>query len=169
MREGIEYEFTLVGDLDLEHRLVISKSRCSEIADKVAQPHRAGELAETFKAWLGSGEHVDTLPAMQTAPEAPQRPVEPPNDAPPPEEEWVDHVASPPRLTPGQSALVKTFNGIADQDVRGAAKTEFIAKFGEPHLLTGADMAEAMKWVSQRVADWVKGQQEQPEQPELAS
>jgi energy-coupling factor transporter ATP-binding protein EcfA2 len=56
MRKGVSYEFTVVGDLDEEHRLVISKSRCEELADQVAQPHRAGELAEVFAKWLSSGE-----------------------------------------------------------------------------------------------------------------
>lgn len=56
MRQGVEYEFTVVADLDLEHRLTVSKSRCEQLADKVAQPGRAGEIAETFHAWLNSGE-----------------------------------------------------------------------------------------------------------------
>jgi hypothetical protein len=56
MRKGVEYEFTVVGDMDLEHRMVISKSRCDEIADQVAQPGRANELAEIFAKWLASGD-----------------------------------------------------------------------------------------------------------------
>lgn len=55
MRQGIEYEFALVADMDLDHRMVISKSRCSELADQVVMPHRAKEMTETFKAWLTSG------------------------------------------------------------------------------------------------------------------
>jgi hypothetical protein len=56
MRAGVEYEFTAVGDMDLEHRLMVTKSRCEAIADMVAQPGRAGEIAEAFKTWLESGE-----------------------------------------------------------------------------------------------------------------
>ncbi len=56
MRNGIEYEFTLVGDLDLEHRITISKSRCAALADQVIQPGRAREMARTFLSWLESGE-----------------------------------------------------------------------------------------------------------------
>lgn len=58
MRAGVEYEFTLVGDIDLEHRVVISKSRCHLLADEVLQPGRASEGAEAFKGWLESGESV---------------------------------------------------------------------------------------------------------------
>jgi hypothetical protein len=56
MRAGVEYEFTVVADMDFEHRLMITKSRCDAVSDQVAQAGRAGEIAETFKAWLASGE-----------------------------------------------------------------------------------------------------------------
>lgn len=56
MRQGVEYEFTLIGELDLEHRLVITKSRCSVLADVVVQPGRAADAAETFLAWLTEGQ-----------------------------------------------------------------------------------------------------------------
>jgi hypothetical protein len=55
MRQGIEYEFTLVGDMDLEHRMMVSKSRCSSLADAVVQPGRGAEAAEEFLTWLTSG------------------------------------------------------------------------------------------------------------------
>ena len=58
MRAGMEYEFTVVGDLDLEHRLTITKSRCDALADQVVQPGRAGEAAETFLNWTKSGEEI---------------------------------------------------------------------------------------------------------------
>ena len=61
MRAGVEYEFTVVGDLDLEHHLTISKSRCHDIADQVAAPGRADELARTFAAWLDSGDQMAGL------------------------------------------------------------------------------------------------------------
>lgn len=60
MRAGIEYEFQLVGDMDLEHRVIITKSRCKVLADQVIQPNRASDLADTFAKWLGSGEPVCT-------------------------------------------------------------------------------------------------------------
>lgn len=55
-RAGVEYEFQIVGDLDLDHRITISKSRCDVLADKVIQPHRESEAAEQFIAWLNDGE-----------------------------------------------------------------------------------------------------------------
>lgn len=52
MRDGIEYEFDLVGDLDQDNTLVITKSRCSALAGAVIKkPGR--ELADKLKEWLG--------------------------------------------------------------------------------------------------------------------
>lgn len=65
-RAGVEYEFTVVADMDLEHRLVISKSRCSLIADAVMPNGRSVEPAHTFAEWLGSGvERVTAQTATQ--------------------------------------------------------------------------------------------------------
>jgi hypothetical protein len=59
MRDGIEYEFDVCGDMDQENRLTVSKSRCSGMASKIF--HQPGlEVAEILKAWLGT-------PAAQVA------------------------------------------------------------------------------------------------------
>lgn len=53
-REGIEYEFDIVGDLDHENTLVVTKSRARTIAGRVvAKP--GAEFAADIAAWLGSG------------------------------------------------------------------------------------------------------------------
>lgn len=54
-RAGVEYEFTVVADMDLEHRLVVSKSRCSLLADLVVPNGRSHEPAIIFRDWLGTG------------------------------------------------------------------------------------------------------------------
>jgi hypothetical protein len=61
----MEYEFTVFGELDLDHRLNVTKSRCSEIAGKVFRSPGA-ELAKVLKAWLDGG-----------APEAPKPELKP--------------------------------------------------------------------------------------------
>lgn len=53
-RNGIEYEFDLVADMDIEHSFVVSKSRCFAMADKVASKP-AGEFFAPLKAWLSDG------------------------------------------------------------------------------------------------------------------
>ena len=60
MRQGIEYEFTVVGELNLDHQISITKSRCSVLADQLIQPGRAGDMAHTFLNWLESGEAIVT-------------------------------------------------------------------------------------------------------------
>lgn len=61
-RAGMEYEFTLVGDMDLDHTIVISKSRCPALADAVqARPNIA--FFTKFRDWLNTG-----APATQTIP-----------------------------------------------------------------------------------------------------
>lgn len=54
-RAGIEYEFTCVIDMDLEHRLVVTKSRCDSVADLVLPKGRSSEFGLRFGEWLGSG------------------------------------------------------------------------------------------------------------------
>lgn len=53
-RDGIEYEFDIVGDLDAENTLMISKSRCSDLAG-VVLPKPGADLAQTICDWLAGG------------------------------------------------------------------------------------------------------------------
>lgn len=58
-RDGLEYEFTIVGDLDLEHNLVTTKSRCPEVADRVFRKEQVVDFAAEVAAWLGTGAAVE--------------------------------------------------------------------------------------------------------------
>ncbi|MCP4708388.1 MAG: hypothetical protein GY869_07175 [Planctomycetes bacterium] len=56
-RDGLEYEFDVVGDMDLENTLVVTKSRCSALAGAVVnKPGR--QFAENFSNWLSDGLEV---------------------------------------------------------------------------------------------------------------
>lgn len=57
-RDQIEFEFTVTADLDMEHRLLISKTRCHLLADRMYAPGRADEMATTLAEWLKGGEPV---------------------------------------------------------------------------------------------------------------
>lgn len=72
-RDQIEYEFTLVGDLDTEHKLVITKSRIPALADAVIR-RPDGAIADQLITWLESGAEPTPRPAPQPEPE-PQRPA----------------------------------------------------------------------------------------------
>lgn len=64
-REGLEYEFDLVGDMDWENRFVVTKSRCSSLSGQVFRKP-GPDVAQTFLAWLDSG--VDATPPQPTVP-----------------------------------------------------------------------------------------------------
>lgn len=53
-RAGIEYEFTVVADMSQEHDMVISKTRCDLIADRVFKKPGA-EFGATLAGWLNDG------------------------------------------------------------------------------------------------------------------
>lgn len=54
-REGLEYEFDFVGDLDSEHYLRVNKTRCATLDGQVI--HKPGEdLAVQLLDWLAYGE-----------------------------------------------------------------------------------------------------------------
>ncbi|MBD2458402.1 AAA family ATPase [Nostoc sp. FACHB-87] len=58
---GIEYEFDLAGELDYNHILTISKSRCPELADKTfLNPGK--DIADTLKAWIGQPQQPQETP-----------------------------------------------------------------------------------------------------------
>lgn len=74
-RDGIEYEFDVVGDMDVENNFAVSKTRCSALTGGVF--NRPGEdLARVLKAWLTDGEplppvapNLDTGTDWQAQPE----------------------------------------------------------------------------------------------------
>jgi hypothetical protein len=62
-RDGAEYEFDVVGDLNLDHELVVSKTRCSALDGAVIR--RPGEdVAEVLKRWLTDGAPVADAPRI---------------------------------------------------------------------------------------------------------
>jgi hypothetical protein len=59
-RDGLEYEFDVVADLDFDHNFIVSKSRCFELSGQViSKPGR--NVADILKNWLFSGQ----LPEIQ--------------------------------------------------------------------------------------------------------
>jgi hypothetical protein len=73
-REGMEYEFTVVGDIGLDHVLKISKSRLDgvlSLGDAFEKPGEA--FAKKVYGWLMTGvapvKRVDEVPALASQPE----------------------------------------------------------------------------------------------------
>lgn len=55
-RQGLEYEFTVVADVDLDHQALASKTRCPLLADRLFRKGDAVAFADTFAGWLNSGD-----------------------------------------------------------------------------------------------------------------
>lgn len=60
-REGLEYEFSIVVDMDLSHSMTIGKTRFSEIADKVYRMGHTVEMIQTVSKILESAEPMATV------------------------------------------------------------------------------------------------------------
>lgn len=54
MRDGVEYEFDVAADMNLDHEMVVSKTRCPALDGAVILKPGA-EVAETLAAWLSDG------------------------------------------------------------------------------------------------------------------
>jgi adenylate kinase family enzyme len=53
-RDGLEYEFDVIADIDQEHNFIVSKTRCHALDGFITK--KAGEeVAEKLKAWLSDG------------------------------------------------------------------------------------------------------------------
>jgi hypothetical protein len=74
MRDGIEYEFDVCGEMDQDNTLHITKSRCPKLSGGVF-PKPGRELADVLKQWLGTDAAPDQ--ALQPPRDAPVTPVEP--------------------------------------------------------------------------------------------
>jgi hypothetical protein len=78
-KEGLEYEFDVVGTLDEENVLKISKSRCGELNGAIIKKPGEG-MAKTLRAWLEDGVEGETSGRSVREPAK----AEPPKAAPSP-------------------------------------------------------------------------------------
>lgn len=63
-RDGIEYEFDVFAEMDHDNTMIVSKSRCPELANEVIK--KPGKrLAETLKAWLDGAPSDDLTSKAQ--------------------------------------------------------------------------------------------------------
>jgi hypothetical protein len=63
-REGVEYEFDVVADMDMDHTFIVTKTRYRELTDVIVKkPDKA--FAEQVASYLSEGQPVDTIPAKK--------------------------------------------------------------------------------------------------------
>jgi hypothetical protein len=88
-RDGMEYEFDVIGDLDQDNNLVVGKTRCPALAEQV-YPKAGKDIADVLNAWL-----VGEKP--------PERPKPEPTPEPPPSNGGNDK--KPPKAAPDRDAF----------------------------------------------------------------
>jgi len=81
-REGMEYEFDVFGDLNPEHGLHITKTRCPDLADKYID-HPGADLGRVLRGWLSDGAPAaPSSPVLAVVPPVPEHRAIPTTQAP---------------------------------------------------------------------------------------
>lgn len=77
-RDGMEYEFTVIAEADLSHRLTITKTRCDLLDGRTYPKGHSLEMIETLREWLKDAEplaspaqieHLRALTAAMATPD----------------------------------------------------------------------------------------------------
>ncbi len=79
-RDGLEYEFDVVGDLDQDHSLLVTKTRCSMLANALV-PHPGEALAQALRTWLQGSEPEGQTGAAPIPAPAPEQPAQVPEQS----------------------------------------------------------------------------------------
>ena len=66
-RAGIEYEFTVTAEMDIEHRLLIDKTRCHALSGRMFTQGHTSEMGKALAEWLSSAEAAAPTVAAATA------------------------------------------------------------------------------------------------------
>jgi hypothetical protein len=145
-RDGMEYEFDVFAEIDLDHNLVVSKSRCPALDGAVL--NKAGkDFADVFSQWLTGAEPVAKpethgtmeveIPAPATLAPKGNKPKAPPEPMPP-----IADYATREGEYPLPTCLQK--NGITKADDIPEAKIEATKKWavenGYPDLAAACEL-----------------------------
>ena len=65
-RDGMEYEFDIAADMDIDNTMIVQKSRCSALSGQII-PKPDGKVAEILKVWL-SGEPAPVAQLQEEKP-----------------------------------------------------------------------------------------------------
>jgi hypothetical protein len=144
-RPGMEYEFTTVFDLAMDHNAIASKDRTSLFDGQVFKPSK--ETGKKIMAWLMGGKPV---PAPSQKPAQPATPA--PESAPEPEAQ-AEAMVSQAQLD-GISAGIKKIKalGILDKTIwdaiRNRVQQVHRRDFAEPSELTGTEGKTVIDYLS---------------------
>ena len=107
-RDGLEYEFDIVGELNPDHELVVTKTRCSPLTDAVL-PRPGAELAQTLRTWLDGAAAAEPTPAPPAELTVVRDAEAPPPEAPPKQPTTMERYAAELAActTPEEAAAVR--------------------------------------------------------------
>jgi DNA polymerase III delta prime subunit len=146
MRDGIEYEFTTVFDIDLSHQAATSKDRTGLFTDKVFQVTE--ETGQQIAEWLTTtgGQDAPENTASQPAPAAHTAPASPPADTGKPAtgQQIKNIQALWKTLGYGQEQMAKLFQWLDTEALAGAESWDD---------LTMEQAARAIGFLSKKVAE----------------
>lgn len=134
-RDGLEYEFTVVLDMDSDNFGAVTKTRCPALHGQVIQKPGA-QLAETLLAWLEDGAPMPEptpepapsvgAPAAQTRRPPPAKPARSQGRQPATVGEWVAHITATYPKQGGKAASIAASE-------KGAAAMDALAKLWHQH------------------------------------
>lgn len=161
-RDGLEYEFDVVGTLDESHVMVVTKARCRALDGKIFR-NPGADVARPLLAWLTEGAPAvprpatpaPTAPAPAAPPQLVKEPVQPLSPAAPitPADIAASVAAAPaaPALTTEQRELA-AFTAFSTR-MMGEAVTE--GEFAGPGAVTTADVNAIARAAAEVFADQV--------------
>ena len=137
-REGMEYEFDVIGDMDMEHNLIVGKTRFAAIDGKIF-PKPGKELSQLLNAWLGG----------EAAPVQPSKPADaqmPHVQMPVPRPEMPQPAPIPPELSEIHDRIAARLkmmhdNGLAGYDDYDVMRSDILAALGVKNI---RDCTDAM-------------------------
>lgn len=150
-RDGIEYEFDVLGDMDVDNSILIEKSRCHTIAGTLYR-HPGKELGREIRAWL---EDCDAPAKAEPRRPDTSRPVEPSATKPEPVATSEPAAAEEPTASPLSTEIASGLD-----KVFAAPPGDRVAKYAELRTalaawceVNGVDIAKAEEeLVAARVA-----------------
>lgn len=95
-RQGLEYEFSLVADMDTNHNFIVSKTRIAELDNWVKLKPTADDF-QVIMDWLKSG--AEPVKKTTYVPPAPEKPVPAPVKAEPKDVSKIQRPYSPVQLS----------------------------------------------------------------------
>jgi hypothetical protein len=135
-RDGVEYEFDVVCDMDVNHNLVVSKTRCRPLDGKMFKKPTGEDVAKPLLKWLNEGAEAPASDPMPTqVAEAAARVI---NDAAKVLDTSVASVSPIPQ-TPAQDGLLRIMDSEDEKQLASAAA--FIKKLD----LTDMERSELLK------------------------